>query len=139
MNCRELLNKFNIELLTERLIGATQWVQGNTDTKNLKIGYFGASTEAAAALNAASSFRDVKAVLSRGGRTDFVDKITLEEVKCPFLFIVGGNDKKFIEINKRTIDQLTNVEVKELKFIEGVSHLFGEECKIEEVGNIAAK
>jgi putative phosphoribosyl transferase len=133
------LNKFNIELLTERLDAVTQWVQNNRDTKNLKIGYFGTSTGAAAALYAASSFRDVKAVVSRGGRTDLVDKKTLEDVKCPCLFIVGGNDKKLIEINKKTIDQLTNVEFKELKVIEGASHLFEEEGKIEEVGNVAAR
>ena len=133
------LNKFNIELLTERLDAVTQWVQNANHTKNLKIGYFGASTGAAAALYAAASFRDVKAVVSRGGRTDLVDKTTLEDVKCPCLFIVGGNDKKLIEINRMTIDQLTNAEVKELKVIEGTSHLFEEEGKIEEVGNVAAK
>ena len=133
------LNKFNIELLTERLIAVTQWVQNNNDTKILKIGYFGASTGAAAALYAAASFRDVKAVVSRGGRTDVVDKKTLEDVKCPVCFIVGGNDKKVIEINKKTIDQLTNVKVKELEVIEGASHLFEEEGKIEEVGNVAAR
>jgi putative phosphoribosyl transferase len=133
------LNKFNIELLTERLDAVSQWVQNNNDTKNLKIGYFGASTGAAAALYAAASFCDVKAVVSRGGRTDLVDKKTLEDVKCPCLFIVASNDKKLIEINKRATDQLTNVEVKELKVIEGASHLFEEEGKIEEVGNVAAR
>jgi putative phosphoribosyl transferase len=133
------LNKFNIELLTERLDAVTQWVQKNNDTKNLKIGYFGGSTGAAAALYAASSFLDVKAVVLRGGRTDLVDKKTLEDVKCPCLFIVGGNDKKVIEINKKTIDHLTNIESKELKVIEGASHLFVEEYKIEEVGNLAAR
>jgi putative phosphoribosyl transferase len=133
------LNKFNIELLTERLIAVTQWVQNNNDTKILKIGYFGSSTGAAAALYAAASFRDVKAVVSRGGRTDVVDKKTLEDVNCPCLFIVGGNDKKVIEINKKTLDRLTNAKVKELKVIEGASHLFEEEGKIEEVGNVAAK
>ena len=133
------LNKFNIELLTERLDAVSQWVQNNHDTKNQKIGYFGASTGAAAALYAAASFRDVKAVVSRGGRTDLVDKKTLEDVKCPCLFIVGSNDKKLIEINKRTIDQLTNVEVKELKITEGASHLFEEEGKIEEVEDGAAR
>jgi putative phosphoribosyl transferase len=110
------LNKFNIELLTERLDAVTQWVQNNSDTKNLIISYLGASTGAAAALYAASSFRDVKAV---GGRTDLVYKETLEDVKCPCLFVVGRKDKKVIEINKKTIDQLTNVKVKELEVIEG--------------------
>jgi putative phosphoribosyl transferase len=132
------LNKFNIELLTERLDAVTQWVQNNSDTKNLKIAYFGASTGAAAALYAASSFRDVKAVVSRGGRTDLVDKQTLDEVKCPCLFIVGSKDKKVIEINKKTIDQLSKVKIKELKVIEGASHLFEEEGKILQVGNVAA-
>ena len=133
------MNKFNIELLTERLIAVTQWVQNNNDTKNLKIGYFGASTGAAAALYATASFRDVKVVVSRGGRTDLVDKKTLEDVKCPCLFIVGGNDKKVIEINKKTIDQLSNVRHKKLEIIDGASHLFEEEGKIEEVGNVAAR
>ena len=88
-------------------------------------------------LYSASSFRDIKAVVSRGGRTDLVDKKTLEEVKCPCLFLVGGNDNKLIEINKMTRDQLTNVQAKELEVIEGASHLFEEEGKIEEVGNVA--
>lgn len=101
-------------------------VQNNIDTKDLKIGYFGASTGAAAALYAASSFRDVKAVMSRGGRTDLSDKSTMGDVTSPCLFIVGGNDKKVIEINKKTIDQLTSVKVKELEIIEGASHLFEE-------------
>jgi putative phosphoribosyl transferase len=77
--------------------------------------------------------------VSHGGITDLVDKKTLKDVKCPCLFIVGGNDKKLIEINKTTIDQLTNVEVKELKVIEGASHLFEEEGKVKEVGDVAAK
>ena len=90
-------------------------------------------------LYAASSFRDVKTVVSRGGRTDLADKETLGDITSPCLFIVGGNDKKVIEINKKTIDQLTNVKVKELEVIEGASHLFEEEGKIEEVGNVAAR
>jgi len=134
-----ILNKFNIELLTERLDTVIQWVQNNNDTKNLNIGYFGASTGAAAALYAASSFRDVKALVSRGGRTDLIDKKTLAELSCPCLFIVGGNDKKIIEINKKTINQLTNVKDKKLEIIKGASHLFEEQGKIEEVGNVAAK
>ncbi|MDQ5869209.1 MAG: dienelactone hydrolase family protein [Thermoproteota archaeon] len=133
------LNKFNIELLTERLDAVTQWVQNNNDTKNLNIGYFGASTGAASALYAASSFRDVKAVVSRGGRTDLVDNKTLAELSCPCLFIVGGNDKKVIEINKKTIDQLSNVRDKKLEVVNGASHLFEEQDKMEEVGNIAAE
>jgi dienelactone hydrolase len=103
------LNKFNIELLTERLDAVTQWVQNNNDTKNLSVGYFGASSGAAATLHTASSFRDVKAVVSRGGRTDFVDRKTLRDITRPCLFIVGSNDRKVIEINKNMVDQLDNV------------------------------
>ena len=71
--------------------------------------------------------------------TDLVDKKTLEEVTCPCLCIVGGNDKKLIEINKKTLDQLTNVKDKKLEIVKGASHLFEEEDKIEEVGNVAAE
>ena len=67
------------------------------------------------------------------------DKATLGDVTSPCLFIVGGNDKKVIEINKKTIDQLTSVKVKELEVIEGASHLIEEEGIIEKVGNVAAK
>ena len=76
--------------------------------------------------------------MSRGGRPDLVDKKTLEDVKCPCLFIVGGNDKKIIEINKKTIDQLKNINPK-IKIVDGASHLFEEERKIEEVGNVGAR
>jgi putative phosphoribosyl transferase len=132
------LNKFNIELLTERLDAVTQWVQNNNDTKNLKIGYFSASTGAAAALYAASSFRDVKAVVSQCGRTDLVNKKTLTELSCPCLFIVGGNDKSVIEINNKTINLLTNVKDLKLELVKGALCLF-EVGKIEEVGDIATK
>ena len=132
------LNKFNIELLTERLDAVSLWVQNNNDTKNLKIGYFGASTGAAVALYAAASFRDVKAAVSRGGRTDLVDKKTLEDVKCPCLFIVGGDDKKVIDINNKTMEQLSNVKEKELVIVKGASHLFEESGKIEQGAKIAS-
>jgi putative phosphoribosyl transferase len=133
------LNKFNIELLTERLDAATQWVQNNDDIKHLAIAYFGASTGAAAALYAASSFKDVKTVISRGGRTDLVDKNTLLNITCPCLFIVGSNDKKVIDINEDTMNHLVNVRDKEIEIVKGASHLFEEKGKIEEVGKIAAK
>ncbi len=108
-----------------------------SDTKNLKIGYFGASTGAAAALYAASSFRDVKTVVSRGGRTDLVDKKTLADISCPCLFIVGSKDKKVIEINKKSVDQLSNAKDKKLEIVKGASHLFEEEGKIKDVANVA--
>ena len=133
------LNKFNIELLTERLDAATQWVQNNDDIKYLAIAYFGASTGAAAALYAASSFKDVKTVISRGGRTDLVDKNTLSSIMCPCLFIVGSNDKKVIDINKNTMNHLINVKDKKLDIIKGASHLFEEKGMIELVGGRASE
>lgn len=133
------LNKFNIELLTERLDAATQWVQNNDNVKHLSIAYFGASTGAAAALFAASSFKDIKTVMSRGGRTDLVDKNSLANIRCPCLFIVGSSDKQVVGINKDTINQLTNVTDKKLEIVKGASHLFEQEGMIEEVGRIAAK
>jgi putative phosphoribosyl transferase len=81
-------------------------IQNNDDTKHLKIGYFGISTGAAAALYAAS-FHNVKAIVLPGGRARLGGKKTLEDVTIPCLFIVGGNDKKLIEINKKSVDQLT--------------------------------
>jgi putative phosphoribosyl transferase len=133
------LNKFNIELLTERLDAATQWVQNNDDIKHLAIAYFGASTGAAAALYAASSFKDIKTVISRGGRTDLVDKNTLSNITCPCLFIVGSNDKKVIDINKNTMNHLINVKDKKLEVIKGASHLFEEKGMIEQVGGRASE
>ncbi len=132
------LNKFNIELLTERLDAVTQWVQSNNDTRNQRIGYFGASTGSAAALNAAASFRDIKALVSRGGRTDLVDQKTLSDVTCPCLFIAGGNDKKVIESNKKTMKDLIHVKDKKLEIVKGASHLFEEEGKIEQVAELAS-
>ena len=72
-------------------------------------------------------------VVLRGGRTDLVDKKTLEDIKCPCLFIVGGDDKKVIDINNKTMERSVNVKEKELVIVKGASHLFEEEGKIEEV------
>ena len=123
-------NKFNIKLLTQRLISITEWVQNSYETKNLDIGYLGASTGAAAALYAAGRFHDVKVLVCRSGRVDLVDKQTLSCIVCPCLFIVGGDDKEVIDINKKTMNQLKNVKNKKIEVIEGASHLFEEQGKI---------
>jgi hypothetical protein len=127
------LNKFNIELLTERLIGITQEVQSNAITKGLKIVYFGSSTGTAAVLFAAAGFQSVKALIARGGRTDLVDKNTLLDITSPCLFIAGA------QANKKTIIELTSVNDKRLEIVKHASHLFEEHGKIEEVGVIAAR
>jgi putative phosphoribosyl transferase len=133
------LNKFNIELLTDRLIQITQEIQFNAITKGLKIVYFGSSTGAAAALFAAADFRSVKALIARGGRTDLVDKNTLLQVTSPCLFIAGSNDKMVIQANKKTIIELASVKDKRLEIVKHASHLFEEDGKIEEVGVIAGR
>ena len=127
------LNKFNIKLLTQRLISITEWVQNSNETKNLDIGYLGASTGAAAALYAAARFHDIKVLVFRSGRVDLIDKQILPCIVCPCLFIVGGNDKKVIDINKNTMTQLKNAKNKKIEIIEGASHLFEEQGKLQQV------
>lgn len=129
-------NRFDIELLSERLIEATKWIKKQDECKHLDIGYFGASTGAASALNAAAELGDlVKSVVSRGGRPDLsIDH--LGKVKAPVLLIVGGNDEPVISMNKMAFDKLKCE--KELKIIPGATHLFEEEGKLAEVAKISA-
>jgi dienelactone hydrolase len=128
-------NRFDIDLLTQRLIEATKWLMKNDITRNLPIAYFGASTGAASALGAAAFFGDsIKAVVSRGGRPDLVLTL-LPKVKSPTLLLVGGLDRAVIEMNKLAFDELKTE--KELKIISGASHLFEEPGKLGEVANEA--
>jgi pimeloyl-ACP methyl ester carboxylesterase len=128
-------NRFNINLLTERLIYATKFIKENQEIEHLNIGYFGASTGAAAALKAAFLFQnDIKAVVSRGGRVDLTNGI-LGEVKAATLFIVGGNDYSVLNLNKKEFEKLKCV--KDLKIIEGAGHLFEEHGKLEIVADLA--
>lgn len=132
---REL--RFDIEMLAERLIKVTIWLMKNDDTKNLKIGYFGSSTGAAAALIAASHYqKEVKAVVSRGGRPDLAIS-HLGRVHAPTLFIVGGDDLAVIDMNKEALKHL-HAENK-LEIVAGATHLFEEPGKLEEVANLAVQ
>ncbi|WP_462273165.1 dienelactone hydrolase family protein [Methanohalophilus sp.] len=127
--------RFDIDLLSERLIGTTDWVLQNPATKNLNIGYFGASTGAAAALSAASKRSDkIDAVVSRGGRPDLAEQ-ALPGVKAPTLLIVGGKDYQVIDMNREALKML-NCK-KELQIIPGCTHLFEEQGALEEVAKIA--
>lgn len=129
-------NRFNIDLLTERLIAVTRWVKKHDHLKKLPIGYFGASTGAASALMAASKLgNDISAVVSRGGRPDLALPF-LDKVKAPTLLIVGGLDKPVIEYNQQALKQL--ISISELKIVEGATHLFEEGGKLEEVAEQAA-
>jgi putative phosphoribosyl transferase len=128
--------RFDIDLLANRLVEVTNWLLSNHDTKKLNIGYFGASTGAAAALIAAKEHADtVKAVVSRGGRPDLAEK-ALPDVKAPTLLIIGGNDFQVIQMNQWALDRL-KAEKKELKIVPGATHLFEEPGTLEEVANLA--
>lgn len=128
--------RFDIPLLAQRLAGATEWLAGNPETKLFPIGYFGASTGAAAALAAAARQPDaVKAVVSRGGRPDLAGSL-LSQVKAPTLLIVGGDDAPVIEMNEGAQRQM-RAECK-LVIIPGATHLFEEPGTLEQVARLAA-
>jgi len=129
--------RFNIRLLTDRLIQATDWALRQSQTGRLKIGYFGASTGAAAALLAAAERTDVvKAVVSRGGRPDLAGP-ALSRVKAPTLLIVGGNDPVVIDLNKAALEELR--VNKDLVLVPGATHLFEEPGTLEEVARWATE
>ena len=128
--------RFDIELLTERLIEVTEWLKDNKLTKNLPISYFGASTGAASALNAAAHYgHAITSVVSRGGRPDLAME-SLFRVSSPTLLIVGGLDTDVLTLNQRAYDELRCE--KKLEVVEGATHLFAESGKLEEAANLAA-
>ena len=130
-------NRFNISLLAERLKTATLWLQNQKEAKNCKIGYFGASTGAAAALIAAADLGPgISAVVSRGGRPDLAEK-ALARVLTPTLLLVGSNDYEVIKLNQMAYDLLECK--KELSLIAGATHLFEEPGTLEQVADLAAK
>lgn len=129
--------RFDIALLTHRLLVATRWVRLEAATRQLPIGYFGASTGAAAALQAAAALGDnIQAVVSRGGRPDLAGNQSLEQVKSPTLLLVGGRDEDVIELNREAYARLPCT--KELSIIPGATHLFEEAGTLEEVARQAA-
>ena len=129
--------RFDIPMLAERVVETTKWLKQNNETKELKIGYFGASTGAAAALIAAAKLpKDVQVVVSRGGRPDMA-KGFLDKVKAPTLLIVGSLDDVVIGMNKEALAQLTCE--KKMEIVDGATHLFEEPGKLEEVATLAKK
>jgi len=148
--------RFDIGLLAQRLVGATDWLttkeEQNLQTKGSKVGYFGASTGAAAALvSAAARSNTINAVVSRGGRPDLAGIDTLQKVQAPTLLIVGGDDGPVIEMNKQALNQMHMLKdygnennnksrnKKKLVIIPGATHLFEEPGKLEEVACLAAE
>jgi dienelactone hydrolase len=127
--------RFNIGLLAERLVGVTDWLVEQPNTRPLRIGYFGASTGAAAALVAAAERpRIVHAIVSRGGRPDLAGPV-LARVEAPTLLIVGGNDPVVIELNRAALAQLRCE--KQLVIVPGATHLFEEPGTLDEVARLA--
>jgi dienelactone hydrolase len=128
--------RFDIDLLASRVIAATDWLVQQPATQRLAIGYFGASTGAAAALiGAAARPEVVRAVVSRGGRPDLADSI-LPTVRAPTLLIVGGEDTPVIGMNQHALGALKTE--KKLEIIPGATHLFEEPGALEEVARLAS-
>lgn len=129
--------RFDIELLANRLLGVTRWLLQDVRTKLLKIGYFGSSTGAAAALIAAAKMpKSISAVVSRGGRPDLA-KGFLPQVEAPSLLIVGGADTGVIELNQEAYDLLQGI--KKLEIVPRATHLFEESGALEKVSELAAQ
>ncbi len=129
--------RFDIALLTQRLLAVLEWLEGNEDTQGMKIGCFGASTGAAAALQAAARHPSVAAVVSRGGRPDLAGPQALTLVRAPTLLIVGGHDDVVIDLNQQAYE-LLRCE-KKLEIVPGATHLFEEPGTLEQAAEHAAK
>ena len=127
--------RFDVDLLTERLLAVTDWLRGREATVDLHVGYFGSSTGAAGALLAAARREDVDAVVSRGGRVDMAAE-SLGDVTAATLFVVGGDDAQVLEWNRESYEAL-DCE-KDLYVVEGAGHLFEGPGQLEAVANAAA-
>lgn len=132
--------RFDISLLASRLVMATEWVHEHADTRELKVGYFGASTGGGAALMAATQLPEgippVSAVVSRGGRPDLAGA-ALRTVTTPTLLIVGGQDFEVIRLNEQALAQMSGASIKELAIVPGATHLFEEPGTLEQVARLA--
>jgi dienelactone hydrolase len=130
--------RFDIPFLANRLVDATRWIMSNPGTSDSKLGYFGASTGAGAALVAAAQMPDaISAVVSRGGRPDLAQG-ALGGVRAPTLLIVGGDDEPVIDMNREALAKLKSLE-KKLVIVPGATHLFVEPGTLEEVARLAAE
>lgn len=128
--------RFDIPLLAERLVAATDWLHRTAGMADLPIGYFGASTGGGAALVAAERPERIRAVVSRGGRPDLAGD-ALPHVRAPTLLIVGSRDLPVVDMNRQALDEL-GAEDKQLVLVPGATHLFEEPGALEEVAQLAA-
>jgi putative phosphoribosyl transferase len=128
--------RFDISLLTRRLLAATHWLQNKPEVSEAPLGYFGASTGAAAALQAAAKQgKEITAVVSRGGRPDLAGNAALRQVTAPTLLIVGGADYGVIELNQQAFAVLQCT--KTLTLVPGATHLFEETGALEKAAQHA--
>jgi dienelactone hydrolase len=129
--------RFDIDLLTDRLLAAMEWLGQDPRTQPLSVGLFGASTGAAAALQAAASRPQVvRAVVSRGGRPDLA-RFALADVQAPTLLIVGGEDTPVIEANREALHELRGT--KALEVVRGATHLFEQPGALDRVAELATE
>jgi putative phosphoribosyl transferase len=128
--------RFDVGLLAERLLSATDWVAADEETSSLPVGYFGASTGAAAALMAGAARPTTAAVVSRGGRPDLAERV-LDEVDVPTLLIVGERDTEVVELNRKALERLPGA--KALEIVPGATHLFEEPGALDEVARLAGE
>lgn len=134
---RDRRKVFDLDLLADRLLAATIWLRQEPATRDLALGYFGASTGSGAALQAAARSPDfVKAIVSRGGRPDLATS-SLPQVIAPTLLIVGGHDTQVVEMNQEALALLTCA--KELVIVPGATHLFEEPGTMEQVASLALR
>ncbi len=131
-------NRFEIDLLTARLVSAIDWLGSRPDTSDLRLGIFGASTGAAAALGAAAERPDVvRSVVSRGGRPDLAEEARLSAVRAPTLLVVGGDDPVVIALNRRALASI-GARDKKLELVPGATHLFEEPGTLERVAELSS-
>jgi dienelactone hydrolase len=129
-------HRFDIDLLTGRLMLASDWLVHSRDGDNFRIGYFGASTGAAAALKAAAQRPETAAIVSRGGRPDLAGD-ALPRVKAATLLIVGGLDRPVIDLNRAAYERLQRARCRQLVIVPGATHLFEEPGALDEVAHLA--
>ena len=127
-------NRFNIPVLAQRLSLVTDYIKRQPEIEKLKLGYFGASTGAAAAIISSAERNDIKAIVSRGGRPDMAEGF-LSKLLTPSLLIIGGNDEIVIELNDKAFSQIQCE--KEMIIIPGATHLFEEPGTLEEAAKLA--
>ena len=129
-------NRFDIPLLTERLVRVTEWLGEQDSTRDLRYGYFGSSTGAASALRAAARLPSTTgAVVSRGGRVDLAADV-LERVEAPTLFVIGGRDVQVLDLNREAFDRLRCE--RSFEIVRGATHLFEEPGALEHVADSTA-